>query len=263
MEPLVTIGLPIYNAEAYLAECIESIKAQTLREFVVLAVLDGPTDDSASVLRKQADSRFQIIENMENLGVAKTSDLILHHCQTELIANMDSDDVMVHDRIEKQYGYMQAHPSIDMLGTYFDKIDRSGSRIELPYRFGVTPEEIREEFRLYPALHKPTLMCRTERIRQLGGYQSKYSEDSVMWLKGLANNYQYANLPECLHHYRIHSSSIMVRLREPSLKALDDAYAEFGPQIWGARAPDYVSGATRMERLKRRLKRNLSSLFSK
>ncbi|MCC6476932.1 glycosyltransferase, partial [bacterium] len=57
MTPLVTIGLPVYNTEKYLAECIESIKAQTLRDFEVIAILDCPTDHSAEILRKHADSR--------------------------------------------------------------------------------------------------------------------------------------------------------------------------------------------------------------
>ncbi len=86
VEPLVTVGLPIYNAEAYLAECIESIKAQTLKEFVVLAVLDCPTDNSAEVLRRHADSRFQIIENPTNIGLAATCNRMLNMCETDLLA---------------------------------------------------------------------------------------------------------------------------------------------------------------------------------
>ncbi len=84
----------------------------------------------------------------------------------------------------------------------------------------------------------------------------------MLWLKGLSEGYKYANLPEVLLHYRVHSSQIMNRLRDKTLDALDAGYAEYGPQIWGDRAPDYVSGATRMERLKRRIKRKLSSLLS-
>ena len=262
MEPLVTVGLPIYNAEAYLAECIESIKAQTLKEFTVLAVLDCPVDGSAEVLRKHADSRFQIIENPQNIGLAATCNKMLELCQTELLARMDQDDIMFPDRLKLQYEFMLKHPAIDVLGTYFDIINEHGQKTADPHRFGLTPEAIREEFRITPALHHPTLMYRVERLKEIGGYFSKYSEDSALWLKGLAHGYQYANLPDCLLHYRVHSSQMMSRLREPSLKALDDAYAEFGPQIWGDRAPNFVSGGSRMERLKRRIKRKLSSLLS-
>lgn len=262
MEPLVTVGLPIYNAEPYLAECIESIKAQTLKEFIVLAVLDCPTDNSAAVLRKHADSRFQIIENAKNIGLAATCNLMLDLCKTELLARMDQDDIMLPDRLRLQYDFMSSHPEIDVLGTYFDIIDEHGKKTGEPHKYGLTPEEIREEFRLTPALHHPTVMYRVARLKALGGYFSMYSEDSALWLKGLAHDYKYANLSDCLLHYRVHSNQMMSQLREPLLKALDDAYAEFGPKIWGDRAPDFVSGGTRAERLKRRIKRKLSSLFS-
>lgn len=262
MEPLVTVGLPIYNAEAYLAECIESIKAQTLKEFTVLAVLDCPTDNSASVLRKHADSRFHIVENESNLGLTATGNRMLDLCQTDFLARMDHDDIMFPERLQRQYDYLTSHPEIDVLGTYFDLIDKNGKVVAKPHKFGLTPEEIREEFRLTPALHHPTVMYRVASLRAIGGYFSQYSEDSSLWLKGLVLGLKYANLPDCLLHYRIHTSQTLSTQREQWLSALDAAYAEFGPQIWGDRAPDFVSGGTRAERLKRRIKRKLSSLFS-
>jgi len=262
VEPLVTVGLPIYNAEAYLSECIESIKAQTLKEFTVLAVLDCPTDRSAKILRKHADSRFQIFENESNLGLTATGNRMLALCQTDFLARMDHDDIMLPERLQKQYDFLRLHPEIDVLGTYFDLIDKSGKVVAKPHKFGLTPEEIREEFRIYPALHHPTVMYRVARLKEIGGYFSKYSEDSSLWLKGLVIGLKYANLPDCLLHYRVHSKQTLSTQREHWLAALDDAYAEFGPQIWGDRAPNFVSGATRMERMKRRIKRKLSSLFT-
>ena len=94
MTPLVTIGLPVYNTEKYLAECIESIKAQTLRDFEVIAILDCPTDHSAEILRKHADSRFRILENERNLGLAATMNRALQECSTVYLARMDADDKM-------------------------------------------------------------------------------------------------------------------------------------------------------------------------
>ncbi|MBK6911135.1 MAG: glycosyltransferase [bacterium] len=262
-QPLVTIGLPIYNAEAYLADCIESIKAQTLREFEVLAVLDGGTDRSAEILRKHADSRFRILDNGRNIGLAATCNRMLELCQTELLARMDSDDLMRPERLRRQYDFMQTHPDVDVLGTYFDTIDETGRVIAGPVAFSTTPEAIREEYRVQAALHHPTLMYRVKRIIELGGYpDSHVSEDTILWLRGLSQGFRYANLPEVHCSYRIHSSQMMNRLREATLAALDKAYADFGPQIWGDRAPDYVSGLNRWERLRRRLKRNLTRLIS-
>ncbi len=264
MEPLVTVGLPIYNAEAYLAECIESIKAQTLKEFTVLAVLDCPIDGSAEVLRKHADSRFQIIENPQNIGLAATCNKMLELCQTELFARMDADDIMHPDRLQKQFDFMQSHPEIDVLGTYYVTIDHNGQQVADVYPSKTTPDELRQEFRVQCALQHPTVMFRVPRILELGGYpDSRVAEDLILWLHGLANNYRYANIPEPLLLYRVHSEGQMNRLRRESYEANDAAYAQYGPIIWGKDAPDYVAGVTRWERLQRRLKRNLKRLFSK
>lgn len=264
MTPLLTVGLPVYNAEAYLAECIESIKAQTLRDFVVIAVLDGPTDRSAEILRKHADARFQIIENPSNLGLAATCNRLLELCETELLARMDADDIMFPERLERQYEFMQVHPEIDVLGTYVEEVNELGEVLRPPFPLGQTPEDLREEFRIRCALFHPSIVLRVPRIRALGGYpDTRVAEDLILFLRGLANGYKYANIPLPLLKYRIHQQSLMNREREPSYRVNDAAYAEYGPLIWGDRAPDFVAGLTPFERLKRRLKRNLSRLYHK
>jgi len=263
VKPLVTVGLPVYNAEAFLVESIESIKSQTLREFEVLAVLDGPTDRSAELLRKHADSRFRIIENERNIGLAATLNRILDLCETDLLARMDADDLMLPERLRIQYDFMQAHPDIDVVGTYFDTINEHGKVVAAPLVLETSPDGIREQFRTRSALHHPTLMYRAARVQELGGYPDrKGGEDTVLWLRGLARGYRYANIPESLCSYRIHSSQMMARLREETLQSIDAAYAESGPAIWGERAPDFISGTTRAERLRRRIKRTIRRLFS-
>lgn len=262
MEPLVTVGLPIYNAEAYLAECIESIKAQTLKEFVVLAILDGPTDNSEAILRKHADSRFQIIAHPKNLGIKISCNTMLDTCPTELMARMDADDIMWPERLKIQYEFMQAHPEITVCGGHFDTIDEHSKRIAEPFRFETEPAAIREQFRSFSPIHHPAAIYRVKKLKEIGGFSTDYSEDNVLWLKALAHGYLFANVPEVVCSYRIHSIQMMSRRREQILSSLDQAYADYGPLIWGDRAPNFVSGATRMERLKRRIKRKLSSLFS-
>ncbi len=263
MDPLVTVGLPIYNAEAYLAECIESIKAQTLREFTVLAVLDGPTDNSEAILRKNADSRFQIIKNPGNLGIKITCNNMLELCPTELFARMDSDDIMWPQRLEIQVKFMQAHPEITVCGGQFDIIDVNGKRIQEPYPFATDPAAVREQFRISPAVHHPASIYRVEPLKKLGGFSTDFAEDNVLWLKAMAHGLQFANVPETVLSYRVHNTQMMSRRREQILSSIDQAYADYGPAIWGDRAPDFVSGATRVERLKRRIKRKLSHLFTK
>ncbi|MCB1059911.1 MAG: glycosyltransferase [Calditrichaeota bacterium] len=264
LDPQVTVGLPVYNAEAYLVECLESIKAQTLKEFEVLAILDCPTDKSAEILRKHADSRFRIVENPKNLGLAATCNRLLELSQTELLARMDADDVMIPARLEKQVAFMHAHPEVDILGTQIEKIDEHGQHAGDTVPLATTPEGLREQFRTMCALWHPTIMFRVSRIQELGGYpDSRVAEDLILYLRGLSRDYLLTNLPDVLVKYRVHPEGQMNRLREASYAANDEAYAEYGPLIWGDRAPDFVAGRTRWERLRRRMKRNVSRLFNK
>lgn len=257
--PEVTIGLPVYNAERYLREAVESIKAQTFTDFRVLAVLDAPTDRSGEILRELADERFDILNNETNLGLCRTCNVLLERTESPLLARMDADDVMHPERIARQLHFLREHPETDVLGTYFDSIDGRGRVVKGPTAFPVTHEEIRAGFRIGGVMHHPTVMFRTQRIRDVGGYEFKYAEDFALWLKCLTRGYRFANLPEVLLHYRVHRRQIMSELREPTLAGIDRAYAMFGPAIWGKDAPDYVAGKTRLQRLWRRVKRKMGT----
>ncbi|MCL4305272.1 glycosyltransferase [bacterium] len=263
MTPLLTVGLPIYNAEAYLTECLQSIKTQTLKEFEVIAILDCPTDKSAEILRQHADSRFRILENERNLGTARTINRIIELSSTELLARMDSDDVMFPERLQRQFDYLNEHPEIAAVGSYFNKIDERSREIESPFVFPVTPDEIRERFREYVCFQHGAATFRLAPLRAVGGFDHTLAEDLYVTLKLLAGGYQLANIPEPLLSYRIHSQSITFAAEEATLRAADEAYRIYGPKIWGERAPDYVGGRTRLQRLRRRMKRNLSRMFTK
>jgi len=258
--PAVTVGLPVYNAERHLEECLQSILGQTFEEFDVLAVLDAPTDRSEEILRDLADFRFRIVRNERNLGQAACSNLILEQSKNPLIARMDSDDVMHPERIERQYRFMNEHPEIDVLGSRFDEIDDRGKTTRDPFPLPLTHEEIRATFRRMSVVHHPTVMYRRERIRAVGGYnpERRYAEDLDLWLRCFLEGLQFANLPDVLLHYRVHHNQLMSRRLEPTLRMIDRAYATYGPGIWGAEAPDYVSGINPLHRLWRRCKRHFT-----
>jgi glycosyltransferase involved in cell wall biosynthesis len=253
----VTIGLPIYNAERYLAEAINSIKAQTFADFDVLAVLDGCTDRSEEILESLKDERFVVIRNERNLGLVKNLNIMLERTSALLFARMDADDIMLPERIGKQVEFMNAHPDIDVLGTYFDQINEQSQKVKEALAFPYKHEDILERFRLYPIVHHPTVMFRTVKIRSIGGYDDKYeyAEDLALWLRCFSLGYRFALLPETLLHYRMHRQQLMTRKLELTCEMADRAYATFGPAIWGERAPDFVAGINRWHRRWRMLKR--------
>jgi glycosyltransferase involved in cell wall biosynthesis len=262
LDPQVTVGLPVYKAEAYLAQCLESIKAQTLQDFEVVAVLDCPTDRSEEILRKHADSRFRIVENERNRGAAYSINRTIELAATPLLARMDADDIMHPFRLERQVKFLNEHSDVAAVGSYAEKIDEQGDRIENAFTLPVTPEEIRETFRLYVCFIHGSATFRVDALRSVSGFDLVLAEDLHMSFKLLAQGYRLANIPETLLSYRIHAKSTTFAVEEPTLQAADDAYRIYGPLIWGDSAPDYVGGRTRWQRLRRRIKRNLKSIVS-
>lgn len=265
MTPLVTVGLPVYNAEAYLEKCLESILTQTQPDFTLLAILDGPHERCLRILESKQDSRLKLIVNPVNLGITKTANLLLENTTTPYFARMDADDIMKPDRLACQLDYLESHPECDILGTHFEYINVRGELAGYEPDWPTTHDEIYERFRFHNPIANPTVMFRTAAIHGIGGYDEKYrnAEDLALWLKALAHGLQFANLPDKLLYYRRHVSQATQARMESDLSFCDRAYAEFGRQIWGDRAPDYVAGKTRWHRLRRRFKRNITRLFTK
>src|SRR5690349_9865081 len=90
--PLITVIMPVYNSEAYVGAAIESILAQTLGDFELLAIDDGSSDRSAEIARGYADARVRPVANPANLGVVPTLNRGLELARGQFIARMDSDD---------------------------------------------------------------------------------------------------------------------------------------------------------------------------
>src|SRR5262245_4670824 len=115
--PLVSVVMPVYNAAAYVAQAVESIRAQTLGDFEFIIVNDGSTDRSPRLLEGFAarDSRIKLISR-PNTGIVGALNDGVAAARGELIARMDADDVSLPTRLEKQVTFMRSHPQVVALG---------------------------------------------------------------------------------------------------------------------------------------------------
>lgn len=112
--PLVSVCMPMYNASEYLRECIDSVLAQSFEDFEFLIVDDGSTDDSVSIVRFYADPRIRLIQN--NHDYIGSLNILLDEARGKYIARMDADDVMMPERLQVQYDYMEENTDVDILG---------------------------------------------------------------------------------------------------------------------------------------------------
>ena len=117
--PLVSVIMPVYNGEKYLAEAIDSILVQTFTDFELLIVDDGSQDNSAEIIRSyvKRDSRIRFFQQEQNEGSANARNRGIANAKGEFIAAMDCDDVSLPERLQKQVDFLESHPEIGALGT--------------------------------------------------------------------------------------------------------------------------------------------------
>jgi glycosyltransferase involved in cell wall biosynthesis len=255
--PVVTICLPIYNAERFLAEAISSLRAQTFGDFEVIAILDGCTDHSEEILLDSKDERFAVVKFEQNRGVVAASNLAIERARGVYGGRMDADDISEPTRLEKQVAFLNEHPDVDVVGTWFDYIGERGKRIRPAFSFPATHEELVESFRIRNSIGGCAVMFRNERIRALGGYPEglPQTEDLALWLRCLASGYRLANIPEVLVHYRQHVTQASHARRVEMYRLTNLAYKTYGPLIWGDRAPQWELGAPLWKRALRKIRR--------
>lgn len=218
--------MPVYNAARYLGEAIDSVLAQTFRDFELIAVDDGSTDGSGEILGRYArqDARVRVV-SQPNRGVGAATNEAISHCRGEFIARMDSDDVCLPRRLEAQVGFLRGHPDHVAVGSMALLIDAEGAPLFEMAGLYLTHEEIdRGLLAVEWSILQPTVTMRTAAVRAVGGYRNdlRIHEDHDLFLK-LAEIGRLANLPDVLLKYRQRSDSTVTAcadLHVPSLESV-------------------------------------------
>jgi glycosyltransferase involved in cell wall biosynthesis len=214
--PAISVIMPVYNAERYLAEALDSLLAQTFRDFEVILIDDGSTDDTVAILDRYSarDERIRLIRR-PNTGLTKALNECLKLARGEFVARMDADDVCAPARLEKQVAYLRNHPDVVLLGGAYELIDGGGRflRRVIQPQDDVTLQQICLTGR-NPMCH-PLAMMRREAILKAGGYDESYlvAQDLDLWLR-LGEVGKLANLPDVLLQYRQHEDSVSERKQE-------------------------------------------------
>jgi len=201
--PKVSVLLPIYNAERYLQETLDSLFAQTFTDFEIIAVDDGSSDASIKILKNNTDSRLKVVSNEKNLGISDTLNRAISIATGQYLARMDADDIAYPSRFEKQVAYLDSHPEVDVLGTWFRLF---GGTVPQVIENPVDHAGIQAALIFDSALGHPTVMIRASSLTKVThAYDAKFNkaEDYEFWTRG-SNQLVYANLPEVLLDYRIH-----------------------------------------------------------
>lgn len=218
--PRISVIMPAYNAEKYIAEAIDSILGQTYSDFEFIIINDCSRDRTEEIILSYDDPRIVYIMNEENLGVAATLNKGLAIAKGEYIARMDADDISMPERFKKQMAYLNKHQNYGVCGS---NTILFGEEIEsTQFVFPKKHSEICGDIWFNSTFAHPSVMIRASVIKQ---YQLCYDhsfegvEDYHLWHKLLQVCEGY-NIQEPLLRYRLHSNQVTQAHKGKQFEAL-------------------------------------------
>lgn len=210
--PTISVVMPVYNGELYLAEAIESILNQTFTDFEFIIVDNGSTDRTPQILEQYAGQDERITIHLEpQTGVATALNAGCKLASGKYIARMDADDISMLERFAIQVAFLEADPDIGVVGTWMHLVNSAGEKFG-SWETAVEPALVKwQVFFGCPFAH-PTVMMKLESLRELGYYSTAYlAEDYELWSRLLATS-KGANIPRFLVNYRQHGEQFTSRL---------------------------------------------------
>ncbi|MDD6911477.1 glycosyltransferase [Actinobacillus minor] len=202
-----SVLMSLYAKEkvAYLRDCLASLQAQTQPADEIILVFDGPISSELKneVNLWQVQLPLKVVELPENVGLGKALNEGLKYCSNEWVFRMDTDDICLAHRFEKQLAYIEANPDMVLLGGQVKEFDES-----FVHEVGIkdVPLDL-EAIKKFALVRNPfnhmTVAYKKSIIEQVGGYQHHlYMEDYNLWLRVISKGYKVSNLPDVLVNVR-------------------------------------------------------------
>jgi len=225
--PRVSVVIPAYNAEAFIAEAIESVLEQTFRDFELIVVNDGSTDSTGEIIERYSE-RVRCI-HQQNRGPSEARNRGIRETDSEFVAFLDADDTWRADKLQKQVATAQGEPELGLVYSDAVLIDQEGTPIGA-FRRRPPRADALEYMLLYNPVVMSTAFVRRECFQRVGMFHPEPTgcEDWHMWIR-IASAYKLAHIPEPLCNYRSHTASMA---HNPELmchgmvRALDLVFAE-------------------------------------
>jgi glycosyltransferase involved in cell wall biosynthesis len=252
--PALSVIMPVWNSEAFVAEAIESILSQTFDDFEFLVFDDGSTDGTSAILEHYAgvDTRIRIFRR-PHAGYVRRLNEALAESRAELVARMDSDDVARPDRFEKQVAFLRDRRDCVAVGSAVLCVDPERAPIQVQ-RFETDPARVERDAlagELGVICH-PAAMMRRDALAEVRGYREALEplEDVDLFLR-LAEVGRLANLPDIGLEYRLHPASVCHRRMESRRDIADGIITDarrrrglppLGASVWRY---EHASGAGR------------------
>jgi glycosyltransferase involved in cell wall biosynthesis len=212
--PHISCVLAVWNGEAYLTEAIQSVLTQTFRDFELIVVDDGSTDNTAHILDRirREDGRVRV-QYQSHAGLVTALNLGMSYARGKYIARMDADDVSMPDRFAIQLEYLEKHQEIGICGSWIETFGNGASDV---VKYPGDDGAIRCQLLFSSALAHPSTMLRRNVLLQHRlqyNETAMHAEDYDLWTR-VAPYTRFANVPAVLLRYRVHPKQVGRNLAE-------------------------------------------------
>lgn len=206
---IFSVCMSVYHGDnaTFFKQSIDSLLSQTRKPDEIVLVVDGPVGDDInkviSDFEKSCDY-FRVIRLEKNSGHAIARQTGLDAAKYEYIAIMDSDDIAVADRFEKQMNFLESHLEVDALGGQIDEFIGEPSNVVGTRIVPLTDIEIKDYLKSRCPMNLVTVMLKKESVQKAGGYIDWYSEeDYYLWVRMVEQGMKFTNLPDNLVNVRV------------------------------------------------------------
>lgn len=215
----ITVIFPVYNCAEYLKEAVDSVLNQTFKDFELLAINDGSTDNSVEILESYDDERIRLVHNEQNMGLIATLNKGLDLCESPYIVRADADDICMSTRLEQQFNFMESNPEVGLSGTWYVGFTEKG---EMPFKTGYLTgdDDIRIKHLYQLHVSHGTSIIRKKildehNLRFDPDYQ--HAEDYDLFVR-MSQHCKLANIPEILYKVRYHEASVSHKFNDIQTK---------------------------------------------
>jgi len=204
-KPLISVVMSVYNDESYLAYALESIIDQTFKDWELVIINDGSTDNTEKIIYSymKKTTKIRLINNESNIGLSASLNKGILASRSDIILRVDSDDVNLPDRFSRQFDYLRRNIDIDVVGSSAYLINDKGESIGLVNVPTLHNEIVSLSFFHTFFLH-PSVAIRRSFFDRVGLYDDTFrrGQDKELWMRGRDLGSHYANIEEPLIKYR-------------------------------------------------------------
>jgi len=203
----ISVIMPVFNAEKYIKESIESVLIQSYTDFEFIIIDDGSNDNSLNIIKEFKDSRIRLVTNTKNSGIVFSLNKALTFANGEFIARIDADDICLVDRFQVQVDFLRNNKDVGLCSGHFTTIDSNG-KILKSFKVPISNEDCLMSFVFGNPIVHPAAMFKKSLALKVGGYRAgtEPAEDYDFWQR-LSYQTKLENLNTILIEYRVHENN--------------------------------------------------------